>query len=371
MPLKTLSFNQGVLFQNIRSLSWIGMIYFLVLLFLLPLQFVLAYNNERYQYNYNFKDNLFAMMEPIQIFVIFIIPVLLAVLLFRYLHIKGSADFFHSLPIKREVMYVQHVIFGLFTLTIPVLVIGIILTLFYDSLHVFNTISVPEIWNWVGVTVLFNYFVFFTSAFVAMVTGISAVHAIISYILFVLPVGVYVFSVLNLEYFLFGFSSQYYINTNIERLVPFVRAADFSRIPLTGKEALAYATITIVLAILALVIYKIRRIESAQQAIAFQNLQPFFKYGVAFCCLLMGGFYFGESQDQIEWVLFGMIAASVIGFFAAEMVLQKTWRVFKEWKRFVYFLTGIALLGFLFHLSSEKYEQNLPDLADVNRVYLG
>ena len=46
MPLKTLSFNQGVLRQNIRSLSWIGIIYFLVLLFILPLQFILTYENE-------------------------------------------------------------------------------------------------------------------------------------------------------------------------------------------------------------------------------------------------------------------------------------------------------------------------------------
>lgn len=371
MPLKTLSFNQGIMFQNIRSLSWIGIIYFLILLFVLPLQFILAYNNGSNQYVHYYKDNLFAIMEPIQIFVMFIIPVLLAVVLFRYLHIRGSADFFHSLPIKREVIYAQHVLFGLFTLSIPVLVIGTILTVFYDSLHVFSTISITEIWNWVVVTLLFNYFVFFTSTFVAMVTGISAVHAVITYIFFVLPVGVYAFFILNLEYFLFGFSSQYYLNTNTELLVPFVRAAELARVPLTGKEALAYSSITIMLAILTLVIYRIRRIESAQQAIAFQNLQPLFKYGVAFCCLLIGGFYFGESQDQFEWVLFGMIAAAIIGFFAAEMVLHKTWRVFKEWKGFVYFITVFAIIGMTFHLTSANYEENLPDLTNVKRVYLG
>ncbi|WP_442594037.1 DUF6449 domain-containing protein [Neobacillus sp. D3-1R] len=371
MPLKTLSFNQGILSQNVRNLSWIGIIYFLILLFVIPLQFVLLYNNGRNQYSYYHWENVFALMEPIQVFIMFIIPVLLAVVLFRYLHVKGAADFYHSLPVKREIIYTQNVVFGLFTLTIPVFLIGLILTVFYNNLHVVGSISITEIWNWVGVTLLFNYFVFFTSVFVAMVTGISAVHAILTYVLFVLPVGIFTFCILNLEYFLFGFSSQYYINSNVERFVPFVRAVDLARMPLSGLEALTYSAITILMSVLALAIYKIRRIESAQQAIAFQNLKPFFKYGVAFCCLLVGGFYFGESQDQLQWILFGMFAASLIGFFAAEMVLQKTWRVFKEWKGFVFFITAMALIGVLFHLASAKFEHNLPNVADVNRVYLG
>ena len=217
----------------------------------------------------------------------------------------------------------------------------------------------------------FNLLVFFIGVFVAMVTGISAVNAVITYILFVLPVGVFSLSVFNIQYLLFGFSSEYYLNSNIERLVPFVRASELSQLPLTGKEALAYAAVTIMFAVLALIIYKYRKIESAQQPIAFRNLQPLFKYGVAFCSLLVGGFYFGESKNQIGWIIFGMVATSLIGYFVAEMVLAKTWRVFKKWKGYVFFLTAFAVIGLLFNLMGAKYEQKLPNLSEVERVYLG
>jgi ABC-2 type transport system permease protein len=370
MPLKTLSFNQGVLRQNIRSLSWIGIIYFLILLFILPLQFILSYDSQNQYRNY-YEQNLFAIMDPIQAFLMFIVPVLLAMVLFRYLHMKGSADFYHSLPVKREELFLQNVLYGMFILIVPVLLTGILLISFYDVIHVFPTISVGEIWNWMGITILFNLFVFFISVFVAMITGITAIHAVITYVFFVLPFGVFSLSVFNIQYFLFGFSTDYYLKSNIERLVPFVRAAELQRMPLTGKEALVYGMITIVFSILALVVYKYRKIESAQQPIAFQKLQPIFKYGVATCCLLIGGFYFGESKNQLEWVLFGMVSASLIGFFIAEMVLAKTWRIFNKWKGYVFFLTSFAVIGLLFHFVGSKFEQKLPNLADVERVYIG
>ncbi|MFD2445646.1 DUF6449 domain-containing protein [Bacillus sp. CGMCC 1.16607] len=371
MPLKTLSFNKGLMQQNIRSLSWIGVIYFLILLFILPLQFILSYDAEQSQFRNYYEENLFYIMDPIQAFLMFIVPVILAMVLFRYLHMKGSADFFHSLPVKREEFFIQNVLYGMFILIIPVLITGIILIMFYDVIHVFPTITVGEILNWIGITILFNLFVFFISVFVAMVTGISAVHAVITYILFILPFGIFSLSVFNLKYFFFGYSSEYYLNANIERLVPFVRAVELSRLPFTGKEAWAYGGITILLAIFALVIYKYRKIESAQQPIAFRNLQPIFKYGVAFCSLLLGGFYFGGSKNELGWALFGMVVASLIGYLIAEMVLAKSWRVFRKWKGYVFFLTFVAVLGVLFQLTGAKFEQKVPDLANVDRVYFG
>ena len=70
---------------------------------------------------------------------------------------KGQADFLHSLPIKRKELYIQNVLYGMFILVVPVLLTGILLILFYDTIHVLPTISVGEIWNWIGVTILSIY----------------------------------------------------------------------------------------------------------------------------------------------------------------------------------------------------------------------
>ncbi|MEH7488281.1 hypothetical protein [Priestia megaterium] len=102
MQSKTSSFNRGMWIQSMRNVGWIGALYTLVLLFILPLQIILRYTgevNENGMYTEKLKT-LFEVVGSLQFLFMFTVPVVLAIFLFRYIQTKSAADYIHSLPIS-------------------------------------------------------------------------------------------------------------------------------------------------------------------------------------------------------------------------------------------------------------------------------
>ncbi|QOY38399.1 multidrug ABC transporter permease [Anaerobacillus isosaccharinicus] len=373
MQLKTLLFNRGIMTQNLRSVGWIGIAYFLCLFFSVPLQILMIFSSEensRMHYLHQ-AENLFRFTEEFQLILMFTVPVLLAIFLFRYLHVKLSSDYIHSLPIKRVALYHQHLIFGIVMLMIPVLLTGVILLVLSGFVDAPELLKISLIGQWVGSTILINTFVFTASVFVAMFTGISVFQGVLTYILFVFPAGVTVLFFMNIKYLLHGFAVDYYLHNQMERIVPFVTASKLVRESLSGIEIAVFLLLTLISYLIALVAYQKRKVETATQAIAFRSLQPVFLYGVTFCSMLLGGMYFGETQEALGWRIFGYIIASIIGYFVALMILEKSWRVLTKWKGYSIFVTIMVLLALLISFDVTGYENRIPSLDKIERAYFG
>jgi ABC-2 type transport system permease protein len=351
-----------------RSVGWIGLVYFLCLTFAIPLQLLMIYSNPERTYYYEAKG-LFNVMGEFQVLLLFTLPVLLAVFLFRYMQVKLPADYIHSLPIRRETLYHQQVWVGALLLVVPVILTGLILFVLHGALDLSDFYSKSDIGQWMMLTCLWNLFIFLAGIFVAVFIGMSVLQGALTYILLFLPAGLIMLTFMNAQYFLYGFSVDYYLNQQVERLIPFIRASEMARQPLTGKEIAVYGLLIIFFYVVSLFIYKKRHIESATQAVAFKALQPVFQYGVTFCTMLVGGLYYGETQGDFGWILFGFISASLIGYFVAGMILQKTWRVFGQWKGYMFYALAMLVVGILLQMDVTGYENKQPELADVKRIY--
>jgi ABC-2 type transport system permease protein len=371
MRLKTLLFNRGILIQDIRNVGWISLGYLICLLFSLPLQLLMAYTRDNEFHHYIPPKSLFALSNDFQVFMTFTFPVLLAIFLFRYIQVKLSSDFTHSLPLKREQLFNQRVLFGLLVLIIPIFVTAASLVAFSQFLPYDELLSVSSVLIWMSFTILFNVFVFLAGVFVAMFTGMSVLQGALTYILFIFPVGVTVLFFTNLEFYLFGFTANYYLNQQLENMIPFIRITQLERLPLTVNEITIYLVLCIVFYLSAMLVYKKRHAETATQAIAFETLHPVFKYGVTFCTMLMGGLYFGSIQGGLGWIIFGYITAAFLGYFLATMILEKTWRVFSKWKGYLVFLVVVAILGFSFQIDMFGFEKKIPNIEEVQGVYFG
>ncbi|WP_100406968.1 DUF6449 domain-containing protein [Bacillus solitudinis] len=371
MRLKTLLFNQGIFIQDIRNVGWVSLGYFLCLLFALPLQLLMAYTNDNQFYQYIPPKSLFGLSHEFQIFLTFTLPVLLAIFLFRYIQVKLSSDFTHSLPIKRGHLFNQHVIVGLLVLVIPVFMVGIVLLGLSQFMPYDELLSVQSILKWMSVTTLFNVFVFLAGVFVAMFTGMSVLQGALTYILFVFPVGVTVLFLTNLEFYLFGFAADYYLHQQIDRVIPFVRLEQLERIPLTLSEVLIYLLLSLGFYLCARLVYNRRHTETATQAIAFESLRPVFLYGTTFCTMLVGGLYFGSLQGGIGWILFGYITASLLGYFLSMMILEKSWRVFSKWKGYLIYSLVVMILGFSFQIDMFGFERKIPNSDEIEGIYFG
>jgi ABC-2 type transport system permease protein len=121
---------------------------------------------------------------------------------------------------------------------------------------------------------------------------------------------------------------------------------------------------------LSLYLYKRRKIESSTEAIAFPKLRSIFKYGVTACTMLFGGMYFGEVQNNsIGWIVFGYVIGAILGYLAAEMVLQKSWRVFGRVKGLAIYGAVVAILITVVQMLG-IYENNVPEQDEVKSVIL-
>lgn len=368
MPSRTLLFNKEMILQVSRSVGWISAIYFLGLFFALPLKIMMEYTGDHQRYLSPVRS-LFNFEFGIQLIMFLSVPVILAVFLYRFLHVKQAADLMHSLPIKREKIYHFYTLMGLVFLIAPVLLIAF-LTLIVHSLYDLNIyFQLPDILSWTGTVILFNTIFFMAGVFVAMVTGISAVQGVLTYILLLFPAGFSLLIVYNLGMMLYGFPSDYIQTKNIENFTPITHLVSMESHNLSVKAILLYMVILIVLYILSLFIYKKRKIESASEAIAFKSLKLIFKYGVAFCSMLLGGMYFEAMQNQFGWMLFGYALGGTIGYFAAEMVLQKSWRVFGSLRGLALF--AAVMVAFILVIQSlAPYEKRIPSLHEIQNVTL-
>jgi ABC-2 type transport system permease protein len=369
MPSKISLFNREVILQIGRSTGWLSIIYFLGLLFSLPLRMIMIVSDKNNMPPTKVA-NLFQYDFPIQMGLIVTIPILMAVFLFRYLHVKQAADLMHSLPLKRGRIYHHYALSGVVFLVVPVVIVASVILFLHSVLDLNPYFETKDIFYWIGITILVNLLLFTAGIFVAMMTGISAVHAVLSYIFLLFPVGMVVLLFFNLKILLYGFPSDYYLNRDLERMSPITYFSVLERRPFHWDDAVLYVILTILLYGLGLFFYKKRKLEAASEAIAFSKLRLVFKFGITFCMMLAGGMYFSDfSYNSLGWTIFGYAIGTIIGYIIAEMVLQKTWRIFIHFKGLAIYSSIIVLLVMAIQALG-IYENKVPEQDKIKNVLL-
>ncbi|KAB8138881.1 ABC transporter permease [Gracilibacillus oryzae] len=375
MQSKTFFFKKELLKQGFRTTGWIGIAYFLALTFILPLQIVMDLSREQdesYKYYFDGIENLFDINGPFQVISIFVVPVLAGIFAFRYMQVKGSADFIHSLPLSRNRLFQHYFFMGYAMIILPILVIGFILLVMEGTMDVDIIYNQQHIWEWLIFTIVMISLLYSFTALIGGITGISAVQGMLSYIFLFFPVGIVFLFIYNIELLLNGFSAGYLWEENLTSLSPLIHTAYSLELNgILNPTIWIYAVLAVICYIAALILYRIRPVESATQTLLFRHLKPIFKVGVTLCFMLLFGTYFGLVQEQlIGWVIFGYIFGAFIGYLLAEMLIQKTWRVFGEWKGFFIYI-GIALVV-IASLVFDWYgfETRVPDAEDVQGVQI-
>lgn len=377
MKSKISLFNKGVILNDLKRFSWIGVVYLLGLLLTIPMQ-MLMINSEVANYGYyntNPIKRIFDFETGQTIILMGVIPILLAILLFRYMHVKKSSDMIHSLPIKRGNLYNNHIFVGTVLLIIPV-VVTMIASIMLNSTLNYNqyykeAVCTIDILRWGGITIILSILIFMLSVLVGMITGISAVQGVLTYIFLFLPIGLTGLIFANMGIFVYGFNANsYFMRGDILKLSPLTIVPLVSNKEMMSLKAMfIYITIYIVLYYISKILYNKRNLESASQSIAFRYFKPIFKYGVTFCSMLLGGLYFLEYGKNIQWVLSWYLIMSLIGYFIAEITIKKSLRVFKNVKGYFIYsgIIVLILLGMKFDIIG--YEKYVPDLEKVETIY--
>ena len=280
--------------------------------------------------------------------------VLCAMAAFGYLYSSRSACMMHALPLRREGLFATQYLAGLSFGLLPhlgaalvTLLIEAVLLPGDDLLRV-----LPSLGLWLlGQSATFLFFFSF-AAFCAMFTGhilaLPAFYGILNALVIV------VYSLLNELMVMFFYGYVYHgLPDPVCWLTPvfqLTRACSWDgetvMLPDGGGAAMgnyhlaspvslaAYAAAGLVLALLALMVYRYRHVESAGDVVAIALVRPVFKYGVALCAGLCLGTWSAAFFGLLEPLplSFFVVLWAAAGYFAAEMLLKKSFRVLRAWK---------------------------------------
>ena len=327
---------------------------------------------------------------------------LCALAVWSYLYSARSVGLMHTLPIRREGLFLTNFLSGFSMTLIPYAVTGVLCIIVSLCGGVFDA-------RGLAVTVLAvlgeSFFYFSSATFAAFITGnafaMPALYGLLHFLAALLDFLISSFA----QGFIFGFSTNYtgtvewlsptvYLVNNVHanghytqmqpalssvppdeaRTISVLTSVDLENFWLVG----VYALVGLVLAALALVLYRARRSETAGDVVAVGWLRPVFRYGVAGLCALLGGqllyslFWYGFQQgsyyDTLPMVVC-LLLAGAIGYYGASMLLAKSLKVFRgSWKGLAMVLAGCALLGCVLHFDLLGVAARVPEADQIRTL---
>ena len=209
------------------------------------------------------------------------------------------------------------------------------------------------------------------AVFAGMFTGHMAAQAIFIYIFNFLALFLETIIKSILGNFLFGYVSDTSSQT-FESWSPLYYLNAFYRGFRNDKGnivvLIGYLFVGIVFLVLSYYLYKKRHMEVATDVISFSFVKPVFKYSVAFCSAALVGSIIvsilNVNQNFVAYIITYLIGG-FIGYFAAEMLIRKTFKVFKTYKGYIVFALTLSLLLCSINFDLYGYESRVPQYSEV------
>ena len=389
MKSKTSLFNKGVSLNLLKRYwpLWAG--YFVLLLLATPV--VLSGRVDRLAPGEMLNYTLLNTGVDV-VYISMAVGVLSAMAMFSYLYSTKSCGMMNMLPIRRETMFITAFLTGL----VPMLAADVLVMLITAVLYGGRLVYFKTLLLWLAMAVMGNVSFYGFAVFCAVLTGNLVVLPVLYLVLnltvyvaeravrYLLAAFVYGMSTSSCSLIIFSPIIQLLHFLDVDA-VNYVDADGVLRqvanaYQVSGLGALGiYCAAGLVCAALALLIYRKRQMERATDVVAVPVLKPVFKYCMTFGTAvvlayvvydwLVPGNVSGMAAALL--VLLLLLAGAVIGYYAAEMLMQKTLKVFPgKWKGCLVSCLILAVLTMAWEFDLFGYERRVPEADQVELVWL-
>ena len=322
----------------------------------------------------------------------FIYSIIVATVIWSYLYSPRSIGMFHSMPITRAGLFITNALSGLTIILIPyaaALLLGMIVLLTHGAFPaggILVTIGVI-----IGEAVLF----FGLATFIAFMVGHTAALPLLYVIFNFLAIALEYLFTNFVAGFSFGLNTTYkgalvflspLVNllANVSTSVKSEYNYDLGHsvvLSVTLDHApmvICYFVAGIVLLVLALLLYRTRKSESAGDVVAVGFLKPVLLYLFTAVVATLGGiilyeiftYDLGSEYTRPLSMALCMCVAAAIGYYVGRMLLDRTVRVFKK-----KYLPGILVsmgccfaLCFILRYDLFGVQDYVPETSDIDRV---
>lgn len=394
MPQKTSFCNRALLRSDLRHFWPSGFVYVLIWLMILPIQLLRAgYNVTRD--DGLLAENLEALLHNVivdasvgSLVLAVVCGVVIPMAVYAYLMTPRSVGMMHALPVKRTTQYFSHFLAGFGLLTAGNLLIFLLSVL---AQLPFGMVDWAALGQWLLLTELLELFFLSLGALCAMVTGwLLAIPVLYVAVNFAALLLCSVVQFLQ-RWFYFGFQYTTY-PPFVQWLTPIIKLAedvgflDGEYIARNGIEvywrslsaqalptSAIYAAAGLVLLALGWLLYRKRPSEAAGDAIAFPWLRILVRWTVGLCGglglgLFLSSFVLGGSRSLAK-LLLCQVFMGLLCFVAAQMLLQKTFRVFRRsWKELAALAAAMVALTLAIRADVLGVQYRVPDVPQVDNV---
>lgn len=310
--------------------------------------------------------NLYSIQSGMMIFLLIVTAVVLATSGFAYLHSKKKTDFYHSLPISREMLYTATCLDGVLYMAVPYLVFlsvsGIMLQIK----------GAPFSWGtlFLGYAqhMCFFVLVYMTVVLAVIFTGNTVVGLLGTGVFFCWGPGVVaIITSYFTEYFWTFYDNGNFLMRWCERTSPvfWYATAMFSEHP--SRMALIALAAAIVWFGLGMFLYRKRPSEAAGKAMAFGISEPVIRFLLVVPITLFSGMIFHSIMSNDCWTIFGLVCGLLISSCLIEIIYHFDFKsLFAHKKQLAVSAVAVAVVFLGFRLDITGYDSYMPDAENID-----
>lgn len=368
MKLRTSFFNWTALRKDITRFAPVWGLYTVFMLMFV----LLVWDNEGS--GARFVTNASSIMKAMS-WVNLIYAGLCAVLLFGDLFKSQMCNALHAMPMRREGWFLTHLAAGLLFCVVPN-TLGCLITAMLLQQYCYGAFL------WLGVTVLQYLFFFAVGIFGIMCAGnrlgAVAVYGIINFFSVLAAWLVQTFYEpllygvkLNMDGYarmspVLAFMEADYVGITYDNMTESAKFHGF--VPEDWRYLWIAAAVGVVLTVLALLIYRRRRLETAGDFMAVKPASPVFLVIYTLCVGAVMYFVADMTAESLRYIF--LVIGLAIGFFTGRMLLEKRVNVFRKntWIGFGALLVVFALSIGLTWMDPFGITRYVPEAEQVWKV---
>lgn len=368
MKLRTSFFNATVLKKDITRFAPVWGLYTIFMLMYLLLMWDAEGSAARFVSN---APDTIRLMGVVNLFY----ALLVAVLLFGDLFTPRMCNALHALPLRREGWFLTHLTAGILFCVVPNLLGAVVAALLLQQ-------YAYAAFVWLAVTVLQYLFFFGAGAFSAMCAG-NRLGAVAVYGIFNFITVLAIWLVITIyQPFLFGIRldagryadlcpvnsfTEYYMDISYDNMTD--KAVFGGYVTENWRYLYLAAGAGVVLLVLAMLIYRRRKLEQAGDFIALRPVAPVFLVIYTLCVGAAMYLIADVMAGELRYIFLPIGLA--IGFFTGRMLLERKVNVFRG-KNFLGFGAIVAILAAsigLTWLDPAGLVRYVPEPEAVSKVY--
>ena len=291
---------------------------------------------------------------------------------FSYLNSRSKVDFYHSLPVRREMFFAVNFVDGIVILALPYaisLALGVVLAI---GNRVESSVIIPVAVTAFGLHMTYFMLIYTTVITSAMLTGNLIVGILGCMILAgFIPLA----STILQGYFSTFFQTYAYdmgeqafeMSRRISPIMEYLMQIEKYQTEhaIAGGVAMAWV-VSALLTGFSLWLYRKRPSEASGKAMAFSVSGPIIRIPIAILSGLSLALMFWEFRKSTGWAVFGVICGVVLAHCVIEIIYHFDFRqLFKNRGQMVAYLLATVAVLFVFRYDTFGYDRYLPSAGKV------